>query len=235
MINVSKQFKNESLTNRAFYVTAKCTLSDGTVLNLEKQDFYNAGNGIVDSSDSSDFPLGVAVEKTATLTLVNDDDRFSGYDFGGSRFVIYLNLQMSDRIETIKRGTFITVKKPATAEKINLTLADHMYLADKSYHTNLVFPASAYQVLQDACQTCGIMLGDASIKNGTYQIAEKPESVTFRAVIGYVAMIACITGNNATSINFHLKFGFKKVSHFKQVGIKFGQILDVVDYELLLK
>ena len=52
---------------------------------------------------------------------------------------------------------------------------------------------------------------------------------------GYVAMIACITGNNTTSINFHLKFGFKKVSHFKQVGIKFGQILDVVDYELLLK
>lgn len=194
MINVSKQFKNESLTNRAFYVTAKCTLSDGTVLNLEKQDFYNAGNGIVDSSDSSDFPLGVAVEKTATLTLVNDDDRFSGYDFGGSRFVIYLNLQMSDRLETIKRGTFITVKKPATAEKISLTLADHMYLADKSYHTNLVFPASAYQVLQDACQTCGIMLGDASIKNGTYQIAEQPESVTFRAVIGYVAMIA---GGNA--------------------------------------
>lgn len=194
MINVSKQFKNESLTNRAFYVTAKCTLADGTVLNLEKQDFYNAGNGIVDSSDSSDFPLGVAVEKTATLTLVNDDDKFSGYDFGGSRFVIYLNLQMSDKIETIKRGTFITVKKPATAEKISLTLADHMYLADKSYHTNLVFPASAYQVLQDVCQTCGIMLGNASIKNGTYQIAEKPESVTFRAVIGYVAMIA---GGNA--------------------------------------
>lgn len=194
MINVSKQFKNESLTNRAFYVTAKCTLADGTVLNLEKQDFYNAGNGIVDSSDSSDFPLGVAVEKTATLTLVNDDDKFSGYDFGGSIFVIYLNLQMSSKIETIKRGTFITVKKPATAEKISLTLADHMYLADKSYHTNLVFPASAYQVLQDACQTCGIMIGDASIKNGTYQIAEKPESVTFRAVIGYVAMIA---GGNA--------------------------------------
>lgn len=194
MINVSKQFKTESLTNRAFYVTAKCTLADGTVLDMEKEDFYNAGNGIVDSSDSSDFPLGVAVEKTATLTLVNDDDRFSGYDFGGSRFVVYLNLQMSDKIETIKRGTFITIKKPATAEKISLTLADHMYLSDKTYHTNLIFPATAYQVLQDACQTCGIMLGDASIPNGDFSIAEKPDSTTFRAVIGYVAMIA---GGNA--------------------------------------
>lgn len=194
MINVSQQFKDESLKNRAFYVTAKCTLANGTVLNMEKGDFYNAGNGIVDSADSSDFPIGVAIEKTATLTLVNDDDRFSGYDFGGSRFVIYLNLQMSDRLETIKRGTFVTVKKPATSEKISLTLADHMYLADREYSSNLLFPATAGEVLRDACQTCGIMLGDASFNNDDYIIQEKPSSTTFRAVIGDIALLA---GGNA--------------------------------------
>lgn len=48
-------------------------------------------------------------------------------------------------------------------------------------------------------------------------------------------LIACITGNNAGSIAFHEKLGFVKVSDFKSVGYKFGQWLDVVDYQLILK
>lgn len=51
---------------------------------------------------------------------------------------------------------------------------------------------------------------------------------------GYRALIACITGNNEASRTFHSRLGFKQVSLFKEVGYKFGQWLDVVDYELLL-
>lgn len=51
---------------------------------------------------------------------------------------------------------------------------------------------------------------------------------------GYVAMIACITGDNRTSIRFHEELGFKRVSYFEKVGFKFGRFIDVVDYELLL-
>ena len=71
MINVTNQLKTESLLNSNYYVTANAVLRDGTILNLEKEDFYLDGNGIVDSSDSGDFPVGVAIEKTATLALVN--------------------------------------------------------------------------------------------------------------------------------------------------------------------
>lgn len=49
------------------------------------------------------------------------------------------------------------------------------------------------------------------------------------------ALIACITEENQASIAFHGKMGFTKVSHFKQVGRKFGRWLDVVDMELLLE
>lgn len=192
MINVSSQLKKES--NSRCYVTAKCVLSDGTTLNLEKEDFYNSGNGIVDSSDSSDFPLGAAIEKTATLTLVNDKDKFSTYNFNKARFTIFLNVQLSTGIETIKRGTFVVNKKPATAEKINLTLVDHMSLADKAYSTNLMFPCSAGEVLRDSCQTCGIAVGDASFQNDDFQVAEAPANTTHRAVIGFCAMLA---GGNA--------------------------------------
>ncbi len=52
--------------------------------------------------------------------------------------------------------------------------------------------------------------------------------------LGFHALIACITGDNHESIAMHQKLGFKQVSCFKEVGIKFGRRLDVVDYEFLL-
>lgn len=51
---------------------------------------------------------------------------------------------------------------------------------------------------------------------------------------GYHALVACITEGNAASDSLHLGLGFKQVSHFEKVGLKFGRWLDVVDYELLL-
>lgn len=194
MINVTNQLKTESLLNSNYYVTANAVLRDGTTLNLEKEDFYLDGNGIVDSSDSGDFPIGVAIEKTATLALVNDDDRFSDYNFAGAQFTLFLNLQLSDRLETIRRGTFIVSKKPATSDEINLTLLDYMSKAETGYNTNLVFPCSVREVLEDACQQTGIVLGDATFKNADYQVQKKPENTTFRAVIG---MVAALAGGNA--------------------------------------
>lgn len=194
MINVTNQLKTESLLNSNYYVTANAVLRDGTALNLEKEDFYLDGNGIVDSSDSGDFPVGVAIEKTATLALVNDDDRFSDYNFVGAQFTLFLNLQLSDRLETIRRGTFIVSKKPTTSDEINLTLLDYMSKAETGYNTNLVFPCSVREVLEDACQQTGIVLGDAVFKNADYQVQKKPENTTFRAVIG---MVAALAGGNA--------------------------------------
>jgi len=52
---------------------------------------------------------------------------------------------------------------------------------------------------------------------------------------GYHALIACITEGNEASYSLHEKLGFRKVSHFEKVGLKFGRWLDVVDYELIIK
>lgn len=51
---------------------------------------------------------------------------------------------------------------------------------------------------------------------------------------GYRALIACITEGNEASNILHEKLGFKQVSRFKKVGLKFDRWLDVADYELLL-
>ena len=194
MINVSTQLKKESLTNRNYYVTANVTLSNGATLKLGKKDFYLSGNSLVDSADSGDFPVGVAIEKTASLSLVNDDGRFDGYNFNAARFVIFLNVRLSDRIETIKRGTYIVSKKPATASEISLSLLDKMHNADKTYDSNLSFPCTVKELLSECCQQCGITLGDVMFPNADFQIQKAPSNATYRTVIG---MCAGIVGGNA--------------------------------------
>ena len=51
---------------------------------------------------------------------------------------------------------------------------------------------------------------------------------------GCRVLVACITGCNEPSIALHKKLGFVQVSHFHNVGYKFGRWLDVVDLEMQL-
>lgn len=227
MINVSNQLLKESEDNQDYYVTANVTLADGTKLTLNKEDFYLDGNGIVDSADSSSFPVGVAIEKTATLSLVNDENQFSGYSFNRAVFVIYMNLELSDgKIETFKRGSFIVCKKPTIDEEIDLTLLDYMSKTDRSYDTNLIFPCTAGELLRDSCHTCGIVVGDASFTNDDFQIMKKPTSTTHRAVIG---MIAALAGGNARiDENDLLRIvSYPKIDKNNFTGIKLYSVDDV--------
>lgn len=227
MINVSNQLLKESEDNQDYYVTANVTLADGTKLTLNKENFYLDGNGIVDSADSSSFPIGVAIEKTATLSLVNDENQFSGYSFNRAVFVIYMNLELSDgKIETFKRGSFIVCKKPTIDEEIDLTLLDYMSKTDRSYDTNLIFPCTAGELLRDSCQTCGIVVGDASFTNDDFQIMKKPTSTTHRAVIG---MIAALAGSNARiDENDLLRIvSYPKIDKNNFTGIKLYSVDDV--------
>ena len=194
LINVSEQLKEESKKNHNYYVTANVTLADGTKLSLEKKDFYLDGNGIIDAADSSDFPIGVAIEKTATLSLVNDKGQFDEYSFNGALFTFFMNLQLSDHLETFKRGSFIVCRKPAIDGEINLTLLDYMSKADRTYKTNLNFPCTAGEVFRDACRQSGLVMGNADFKNSDFQVQKAPEGTTCRAVIG---MAAALAGGNA--------------------------------------
>ncbi|MBN2347376.1 MAG: N-acetyltransferase [Bacteroidales bacterium] len=47
-------------------------------------------------------------------------------------------------------------------------------------------------------------------------------------------LIAIISGDNLSSIRVFEKSGYEKCAHFKQVGEKFGKILDVVGYQKML-
>ena len=51
---------------------------------------------------------------------------------------------------------------------------------------------------------------------------------------GMHVLIACITVPNEPSVRLHEQLGFRKVSHFHQVGRKMGRWLDVYDFEKIL-
>ncbi|MCK9207197.1 MAG: GNAT family N-acetyltransferase [Salinivirgaceae bacterium] len=44
-------------------------------------------------------------------------------------------------------------------------------------------------------------------------------------------LIAIISGDNSGSIHLFEKMGYSKCAHFKNVGEKFGKVLDVVAYQ----
>jgi len=52
--------------------------------------------------------------------------------------------------------------------------------------------------------------------------------------LGHHTVLALIDADQAGSVGLHLRFGFEKVAHLKQVGFKFGRWLDVVYMQLML-
>lgn len=58
------------------------------------------------------------------------------------------------------------------------------------------------------------------------------EKVAFKH--GIKVLIGIISGDNHSSIRLFEKSGFEKCGHYKQVGEKFGKILDVVSYQKIL-
>jgi len=63
----------------------------------------------------------------------------------------------------------------------------------------------------------------------------------YRAVLaqlardGYHLAIGGIAQPNAASVALHEKLGFEKVAHFREVGCKFGQWVDVAYWQLILQ
>lgn len=194
MINVSKEFQLLMNERSDFKENAEITFSDGTFIELSEKDFTVSNNSVVDSADSNGIPLGVALCQSIQIELMNDDDRFSTYDFFGAVIRLYLTFQLSETVERIEYGTFTVLTPETYGETVIITALDDMYKADKEYETELSFPASIGEILRDACTNLGISIGTSSFLNENFIVNEQPEYLTFRQLFGYIAMIA---GGNA--------------------------------------
>lgn len=202
MINVSNEFRQAMQTRRDFKEYAVITLADSTVLNLEPKDFTISNQSVVDGAGASALPLGEAVEKSIQIEIMNDKEQFSEYDFYGAKIRLLLKFQLSESIETVNKGTYTVVTPETYGTVISITAVDDMYKADRSYDSDLQYPATVGEILRDACLKCGISLLTTTFANSTKTVFSKPEDVTYRQIIGYCAMFTA--GNARVDVNNYL-------------------------------
>lgn len=190
MINVSREFKEAMKTRTDFTETAEITFADGRALSLTQSDFTVSGNGITDGAGSSSFPLGVAVEKSVRVELMNADDHLSDYDFQGAVIRLKLNFALESRTETIDYGTYTVVTPETYGSTVQIEAVDDMYKADVAFSTRYSFPAKLGDIVREACVTLGITLGTLYFPNDDFEVQQKPEDLTYREFFAMAAMIA---------------------------------------------
>ena len=204
MISVSSEFKQLMRLRTYFTEEAVITFADERTLTLTKDDFTITNNHVEDCAGASSIPLGSALQKTIQIEIANFDDRFEDYDFFGAVIVLKCKYQLSNSIETVNYGRY-TVTSPETyGSTVIVTASDDMYKTNGRFTTGLTFPVTAGTLLNDICTSCGISLGTSTFRNRTFTIDALPEQeLTFRQVIGYIAMIAA--GNARFDYNGYLE------------------------------
>jgi len=200
---------------RNFVNYADMTLSDGTILHLTPSDFRISGQSFTDDwVDGEAFQIGTAIGKTATLLLDNTDGRteeiegeivtyphgkFSEYDFYMAYFVLYVCLPEAYHYEgelrdqMIRIGTFTVTTPTAHGSTIEITGVDNMYMFDKSFDDcdlDFTLNPTLLTILNKCCEDCGVAIGYGSFNNQNLTVSKKPEGVTYRQVVSYIAQIA---------------------------------------------
>lgn len=198
MIHVSSEFREQMEMRTDFKEQAEVTFLDGTKLSLTENDFTVSNNSITDGAGNNGLPLGAAIQRQIQIELMNDDDHLEKYDFVGAQIRLYMTFwlpktkELKERIEKIECGYF-TVTKPETyGQTVIVAAVDDMYRADKAFYSDLIFPVSASELFIEMCEHCGIQPGNTLFRNNDFTIKEKPSGsdLTFRAVFGYLAMLA---------------------------------------------
>lgn len=178
-----------------FRAEATVTFSDDSTLDLSPANFTIKNNGYTDGAGSNGLPLGVLIGRTISIELDNHDGSLSEYDFFGASIALRLRFQLSTSVEKIAVGTFTVLTPQTGGATITITGTDASWRTDKTYTTNVSFPATLGTLLSDACDSCGIPYQSLTFKNSSFLVDAPPEGdYTFRQIIGY---IACIAGGNA--------------------------------------
>lgn len=102
--------------------------------------------------------------------------------------IIATQTATKDIIETIDKGVYTVTTPEQYSDIINVTALDDMYKANKTYTSGLKLPQSLINLVRDACKTVGIGI-NLTMDHGDIIIRSVPDSMTFRQLFGYAAMV----------------------------------------------
>ena len=186
MIIVSERFKKTLDERTDFRCGGEIELTDGQKLTLTEEDLTLTGTSVTDGAGSDELPLGEAICRTVTVELMNDDGHLDGYDFFGARVKLWLLLTLDDGTEEkLRFGTFTVLEPESWGETVIISACDDMVKTDRSYHTELVFPATLGSMFRDICDQCDIPYSTSAFPNEDFVVNAPPAGeYTFRRVLG---------------------------------------------------
>ena len=197
MRNLSTEFKEQQNSgNRNYLKYADFTFTNGSTLSITNEDLWSNGFKFEDAvSQSGSFDIGAAIVNKLTLQINNFSGKFSDYIWDGARVVCHIGMELSTGIEKIRICTMTVTDAPYQSTTIiNLTCEDYMRKFDREYsESNLAYPATRLQIVQDACDMCGVTLQTTRFDNDNLVIQSRPNdsSLTFRQVIAWAAQMGC--------------------------------------------
>ena len=197
MRNLSSEFKEQQNSgNRNYLKYADFTFTDGSTLSITDKDLWSNGFKFEDAvSQSGSFDIGAAIVNKLTLQINNFSGKYTDYIWDGARVVCHIGLELSTGIEKIRICTMTVTDAPyQNTAIISLTCEDSMRLFDRDYSdSKLTYPATRLQIIQDACEVCGVTLQSTRFDNDDFVIQKRPDdsSITFRQVIAWVAQMGC--------------------------------------------
>lgn len=134
--------------------------------------------------------------------------------------IIATQAATKDIIETIDKGVYTVTTPEQYSDIINVTALDDMYKANKTYTSGLKLPQSLINLVRDACKTIGIGM-NLTMNHGDIIIRNIPDSMTFRQLFGYAAMVESANARIDYSGNLQfVKWSFEKadVPELKDYG-----------------
>lgn len=197
MRNLSTEFKEQQNSgNRNYLKYTDFTFTDGSTLSITDKDLWSNGFKFEDAvSQSGSFDIGAAIVNKLTLQINNFSGKYTDYIWDGARVVCHIGLELSTGIEKIRICTMTVTDAPyQNTAIISLTCEDSMRLFDRDYsESKLTYPATRLQIIQDACNVCGVTLQSTRFDNDDFVIQNRPDdsSITFRQVIAWVAQMGC--------------------------------------------
>ena len=137
-------------------------------------------------SSGKDFALGGAEASELTATIINEGGKFNKFTFEGATVDVRIKIGTS----TIRGGTFVIDERPAHGDLLQIKAFDNIARLMCDYDSDLAYPATVNQILQDACSKCNLTLDSTTITNGSYEVANKPDRATYQEVVRWCAEIA---------------------------------------------
>ena len=233
MINVSSAFKAAlENDNRNFSGSCTITLASGKSIPIDDSQLWDNGFVINDSTSSTgSFDIGSAIVQKFTLRLNNMYDDFTEYDFTGAEISnIKVSLSLSGKTEAVSKGVFTVNDTSYDGDIITLECLDNMHKFDVNYSkSNLTYPATLLQIVQDACRCCGVTLATDSLQFEYYNyvIQKKPDdnTMTFRDVLAWEVRFLVIFGNVIKVVSYQLVGIICLTCRQVQIYIRYRQML----------